>query len=118
MADRQAAERRGRRAEQMAAVYLRLSGYAILASRWRTPVGEVDLVVRKNRTLAFVEIKQRRHGVTPDLVTQRQKKRIVQAAGAFVSRHPQFAEYDIRFDLILMGGARPHHIKAAWDENA
>ena len=58
-ADRRLAERRGRRAETLAAWYLRLKGYRILARRYRTPVGEIDLIVRRGRLVAFVEVKRR-----------------------------------------------------------
>ena len=56
---RQAAEQRGRRAETIAAWWLRLHGWSILAQRARVAGGEVDLVARRGRTLAFVEVKQR-----------------------------------------------------------
>ena len=57
--NRQEAERRGRRAENLASLYLRLKGWRILARRARVPGGEVDIVARRGRTLAFVEVKAR-----------------------------------------------------------
>ena len=56
---RRRAERGGRRAEALAALWLRLKGWTILARRVRTPVGEVDLIARRGRTIAFVEVKAR-----------------------------------------------------------
>ncbi len=53
---RQQAERGGRRAESLAALWLQLKGWQILARRARTPVGEVDLIARRGRLLAFVEV--------------------------------------------------------------
>ncbi len=61
--NRQQAERRGRGAETLACWYLRLHGWRILARRARVPGGEVDIVARRGRTLAFVEVKAR---ATPD----------------------------------------------------
>lgn len=56
---RRARERDGRRAESVAAFYLRAKGYRVLARRVRTAVGEIDLIVRKGKTLVFVEVKAR-----------------------------------------------------------
>ena len=56
---RRRAERGGRRAETIAAWWLRLKGWTILARRVRTPVGEVDLVARRGRVTAFIEVKAR-----------------------------------------------------------
>ena len=60
--NRQAAEKRGRGAETLACWYLRLRGWRILARRARVPGGEVDVVARRGRTLAFVEVKARGDG--------------------------------------------------------
>ena len=56
---RREAEKRGRGAETIAAMYLRMHGWRILARRARVPGGEVDIVARRGRTLAFVEVKAR-----------------------------------------------------------
>ena len=53
------AERRGRGAETIACWYLRMRGWRILARRARVPGGEVDIVAKRGRTLAFVEVKAR-----------------------------------------------------------
>ena len=59
-AARQAAEIAGRRAETLAAWYLRLKGYRIIESRYKTPVGEIDLIARRWGTTVFVEVKARK----------------------------------------------------------
>ena len=59
MADRRRAERRGRRGEWLAAAALLLKGYAILERRYTSPMGEIDLIARRGRTLVFIEVKAR-----------------------------------------------------------
>jgi len=59
MADRKAAERRGRRAEYFAASALVLKGYSILELRYKTPMGEIDIIARRGKLIAFVEVKAR-----------------------------------------------------------
>ncbi len=113
---RTARERRGRRAERLAAWYLRFKGYRILARRFRTPVGEIDLIVRRGRRLAFVEVKLREsieEGL--EALTQGQRRRILRAATAFLRLHPQLAGLDLRFDLLLFAPWRPpRHLEDAW----
>lgn len=113
---RRAAERRGRGAEAAAAWLLRLKGYRILARHLRTPVGEIDLIARRGRVLALIEVKTR---ATRDqaaaAVSPRQRQRIARAAQAFLARRPDLAELDLRFDALLLAPGRwPHHLVDAW----
>ncbi len=57
---RRRAEKRGHAAEYWAALYLMLKGYRILALRYRTPLGEIDLIARRKDVVAFIEVKARR----------------------------------------------------------
>ena len=115
--DRRLAERRGRRAETLAAWYLRLKGYRILARRYRTPVGEIDLVARRGRLVAFVEVKQRpTASEAAEAVTEKGRRRIARAAAAWLAAHPAAAVLDLRFDaLICVPGRLPRHIAGAFD---
>lgn len=115
-ARRQAAERRGRGAERLAAALLRLKGYRILAQGFRMGVGEIDLVARRGGILAFVEVK-RRGGMTEavESISARQRRRIARAAEAFIVAHPQLAQMSQRFDVVLVAPRRlPRHILDAW----
>ncbi len=116
MRDRGKAERRGRRAEALAAMMLRLKGYRILARRLRTPVGEIDIVAARGRTLVFVEVKNRKDdALAAEAITHRAKARIVRAAEFFLSRHPHLSERELRFDAVLTRAGRwPRHIRDAW----
>jgi putative endonuclease len=80
---RSAAFRLGLTAETKAAALLLAKGYRIVARRWRSPVGEIDLVARRGRVLAFVEVKARgSHHDAAYAVTLRQQRRIIAAAQA------------------------------------
>jgi putative endonuclease len=96
------AYRRGLFAETLAAFLLRLKGHRIVAQRYRTPVGEIDLVALKGRRLAFIEVKRRK---TRDdaawTIPTRQKRRIVRAAQYWLAGHPSYAGHDIAFDVVL-----------------
>lgn len=123
---RQQARRLGRVAEAISVLWLRLAGYRILARDFRVPVGEIDIVALRGGTLAFVEVKARADAGGADAVdevlSRRQRRRIARAAEAFLKLHPQLADRDMRFDLILFGkrggwcswGWRPHHLRGAW----
>ncbi|MDA1100506.1 MAG: YraN family protein [Proteobacteria bacterium] len=113
---RRRAYRAGRRAEMIAAALLRLKGYRILARDYRAGVGELDIVARRGRLLAVVEVKRRRDmAAALAAVTVRQQQRIARAAQVFVTRHMGLGDLDMRFDVIVVRPYRPpEHIKDAW----
>lgn len=115
-ANRQRARNFGVRAERLARLYLRCKGYRILEHGYRTPVGEIDIIARRGRALAFVEVKARKHLETAaHAIGARQQARIERAAGAYIARHPGCAELNLRFDMILMApGGWPKHLRGAW----
>ena len=115
--ERIAAFRTGLSAEARAAAYLMAKGYRILARRFRTPHGEIDLVAKRRNLIAFVEVKAR---ATLDeaayAVTPRQQARIINAAQAWLVAHPDYAEFELRFDAMLIAPRRlPRHLLAAFD---
>ena len=114
-ARRAAAERLGRRGETLAAWWLRLHGWRIVAQRLRLGVGEVDLVARRGRTVAFVEVKWRATSAELDLaIDQRRLQRVARAAEALAPRFVRNGE-DIRIDVLLLAPRRrPRHIVNAW----
>lgn len=114
--ERQRRHRLGLRAEFLCVVHLRLRGYRILARRFRVPVGEIDIVVRRGRVVAFVEVKARGDlDEAAESVTPRQRRRIRRAAEAYLAAHPVPADCDLRFDVMLLAPGRwPCHVKDAW----
>jgi putative endonuclease len=109
--------RLGLSAESRAAAYLVAKGYRIAARRWRSPVGEVDIVARRRNLLVFVEVKARNHlDDAAYSVTERQQRRIAAAAAAWLAAKPEDALRNIRFDAMLVAPGRlPRHITAAFE---
>lgn len=114
---RQAAFRWGLSAESRAAAWLLAKGYRIVARRFKSPFGEIDIIARRRGTLVFVEVKARDGlDAAAEAVTARQKARIVTAAEAWLARHPDFVTRPMRFDVVLVAPGRlPRHIQNAFD---
>jgi putative endonuclease len=115
--ERVAAFRTGLSAESRAAAYLMAKGYRILAKRLRTPHGEIDIVAKRRNLIAFVEVKARASlDEAAFAVTPRQQARIIDAAQAWLVGHPEHAEFELRFDAILIAPrSLPRHLLAAFD---
>ena len=109
------AERRGRRADRLAGWWLRLHGWQILANRARTAVGEIDLVARRGRVIAFIEVKAR--ATQDDLaiaIDHRRLRRVARAAELLAPRYARNGE-DVRIDVMLIAPRRfPQHLKNVW----
>lgn len=115
---RRVAERRGKTAELLCLWHLRLKGYRILARRYKTPAGEIDLIVRRGGTLAAIEVKARTDfDAATEAVTRRQQQRIMRAVAHFLGRRPDLATLAARFDVMLVAPRRwPRHLVDAWRE--
>ena len=117
--ERQAAFRVGISAESRAAAYLVAKGFRILARRWRSPLGEIDIVARRRQLLVFVEVKARATiDEAAEAVNERQRRRIAAAAEVWLAANPDKKIVDIRFDAILVApGKIPRHVPAAFETN-
>jgi len=113
--NRHAAEQRGRRAETLACWYLRLRGWRILARRARVPGGEVDIVARRGRTLAFVEVKARATADSAGFALDDWRlRRVVVAAERLAPRFMREGD-DLRIDaMFLVPGRLPMHLPNVW----
>ena len=116
-AERVVAFQTGLSAESRAAAFLIAKGYRILARRFRTPYGEIDIVARRRNLLAFIEVKARANlDEAAYAVTARQQARIIAAAQAWLMAHPEHAEFELRFDAMLIAPRKlPRHLVAAFD---
>jgi putative endonuclease len=118
IAERRAAERRGKSAELLCLWHLRLKGYRILARRYKTPMGEIDLIARRGDTLAAIEVKARADFDSAGAaITRRQQQRIMRAIAHFLGGRPDLAMLAARFDVMLVAPRRwPRHLVDAWRE--
>lgn len=110
----------GKAAEFLARIFLRLKGYGILRKNYKTGknmnIGEVDFIAHKGKTIIFVEVKKRTTlEMAAYAVTENQKKRIIRGAELFLKQNPQYKNFDVRFDVVLVAfPLKIRHIKNAW----
>ena len=116
MGDRRRAERHGHRAELIAMAVLMLKGYRLLARRFKTPLGEVDLIMRRGEVTAFIEVKTRvSEDIAMESVGGKQRRRIAAAARLWMSRDARAAQGDCRFDIVSVQPYQwPRHIPNAF----
>jgi putative endonuclease len=115
--ERVAAFRVGISAESRAAMLLIAKGFRIVARRWRSPAGEIDIVARRRNLLIFVEVKARESlDQAAESLLDRQQSRIAAAAEAWLARYPVPDSCTVRFDAVLVAPGRvPRHIPGAFE---
>ena len=91
----------GDRGERAAARYLRRLGMRVLTRGYRTPLGEIDLIVRDGPTLVFVEVKTRTQGNPAEAVNLAKQQRLTLAALHFLRRY-DVLEAPCRFDVVAI----------------
>jgi len=107
-------------AEAACRASLLLRGYAVIARRYRSTYGEIDLIAKRGRVLAIIEVKQRASlAQAAEVIFPRQRERLLRAATSFVAQHAEFRSCDIRFDAMLVAPWRwPRHICNAWSKDS
>ncbi len=101
-------------AEYCAAVLLLLKGYRILARRYKTPWGEIDLVAKRRKMLVFVEVKRRKTLLSGlDAITPHQQGRI-ENAGQMYLASSRLNTNSLRIDVIVVTPWWVYHLKDAW----
>lgn len=120
--NRQAAERRGRIAEWLAAAMYVVRGYRIVAWRWRRKAGEIDLICLRGQVLVFVEVKARRDtDAAIAAVDGRARARFEAAARQFLAERRAIGgqpvdRCEVRFDIAAVAGWRVRRVADAWRE--
>lgn len=111
---------KGKKAEYIALLYLLSKGYRFVAKNYitgrGTQAGEIDLIVKKDNVLVFVEVKERQTlEAAAYAISERQQQRLIKGAEAFLQQNPQYQNFDIRFDAVLIKYPfHITHIKNAW----
>lgn len=90
--------------EWIAVIYLIFKGYRIVGRNFKNPLGEIDIIAKKGDTLIAIEVKSRhdKNSQIGDVVTERQRKRIINGMRWFLSSNPKFTNFAVRFDVVLV----------------
>ncbi|MDD3181789.1 MAG: YraN family protein [Alphaproteobacteria bacterium] len=95
--------KQGHRAEWLCTVLLRLKGYKIVATRYKTRQGEIDIVATRGSSLVFVEVKSRPTLLAAhEAISQQQQVRLSRAAALFHAHYRGYSFHTLRFDLMLV----------------
>ena len=108
-------ERWGRTAERIAAIWLQMKGYHLIGRRLKTPVGEIDLLLRKGDSLIFVEVKARAALDSGVAALHPAAARRCQAAARWLAPRHGWSGAVIRHDAVIVRPwALPVHLVAIW----
>ncbi|MEO9339463.1 YraN family protein [Mesorhizobium sp. SB112] len=113
---RRQAHRRGHRGEWLASLALMVKGYRIVARRYRTRLGEIDLIARRGNLVLIVEVKVRKTLIEAmDALAHQSERRIENAADLWLARQPDHARLSMRFDMVAVLPRRwPVHVENAF----
>ncbi len=105
--------RKGWAAESFAVAYLAMKGYRLIDRRFKTHLGEVDMIMVRSKRIAFVEVKYRQTMALAEAsITAMVRQRVRRSANLWLAKHPRYQGYDVGFDLVLQcPWAWPHHIE-------
>jgi len=114
---RRRAEHFGHLGEWLAALWLQARFYTVLHRRFKTPLGEIDIIARRGKTLVFAEVKTRRtKSGHSDALGAANQARIIAAARWWLAAHPEAAGLNLRFDVIVLAPfCWPVHVRGAFD---
>jgi putative endonuclease len=114
-------QRRGVRAEELAASYLERSGCEILERNYRRRAGELDLIARRDGVLIIAEVRTRslsRFGTAAESVGRRKQQRIIRAAAQLLQQRADLARYPVRFDVVVVSDPEGPEPRIEWIRHA
>lgn len=101
--ERQSRYRRGHTAEFVAAAFLMAKGHRILARRFKTSAGEIDLITLKAGRVGFAEVKRRASLAECEAsITPKLRQRVRRASDQWMAKHARYHRHDIGFDLVFV----------------
>jgi putative endonuclease len=98
----------GDEAEDAALKHLVSNGCRLIVAKYRSKIGEIDLIVEDQKTLVFVEVRYRRdtsRGTGAETITATKQRRIIRTAEYFLINHKKYQDSACRFDVISMSGS-------------
>jgi putative endonuclease len=112
-------KKRGAEAERRARRFYRLRGYRVLAANAWAGGNELDLVLRRGRSLVFCEVKEKTwdgFGDPAEMVGPEKQRRLRRAADGWLAQHPELTDLEVRFDVVTERGGRLQRIAHAFEE--
>ena len=107
--------------EKIALFFLRLKGYHLIKKNFTTHngtgAGEIDIIMRKGKTIVFIEVKKRKtYLLAAQSIDIDSQLRIVKSSAVFLQQHPEYASFQVRYDAVLFKDKSfwPEHLKDAW----
>jgi putative endonuclease len=101
--------------EYLAAFFLVMKGYRILAMRYQSPMGEIDIIAKRSKVIAAIEVKNRpTRTAALEAVSRTQQGRIEKAMQSYLARYPLYQDYNVRYDIMAITPL-PFHLPNAWE---
>ena len=116
-----ARQQSGRRAEELAAEFLRAQGFEILQRNYLRRLGELDVIARRADLLVIAEVRTRSsaaYGGAAASVDRRKQQRITRAAGALLQQRAELARLAVRFDVIVVSDPHGAAPRIEWLQHA
>ncbi|HSQ97755.1 MAG TPA: YraN family protein [Rickettsiales bacterium] len=106
-------------AEYLTILIFFFNGYKFLNRRYKTKLGEIDLIFTKDKYLVVVEVKARKNKNVEisEVVSYKQYKRIINATKLFLNKNKKYSNFFIRIDVVLVYGIfKIEHLENVWSE--